>query len=479
MRKDHHDKPICGAALIVTYGNTTQKHRPLDRELTVLGRGRNCDVSLVSPEVAPIHCLIARLADRWLVRDCTGRGGTRINGKSVTDAVLTDGDMLQVGTFSFEVRLPAERAGAAAVGAAAPSVGRYERSRRNLAELALGLRKRLSLANAALRSQEEIDLLADRVRSVRHDLETRGKQLAEAEARLQSQQHELAERAHEVEQECASRRKELEELTAAAPAKAESLGKREAQLASLARKLDRTRKQLHEEARELAQEQARFRQEREAAAQGPEVAQLRQQVETLVRDLAEQKGVCEAQQGELEALRTLGEAQEAVVALSGGAELHGLVESLRQQVRERDALLDKMARRLEQNLPSPDADVEGYEAELNRYRVELERERRELNAQALQLQQRHAEIEQAARETELQMARERAQMARDQAELNRLRQELSRTQNRSAREQEVRDRLAGVMRLKEGVAQTPAPEQPPSAGPHRARLFRRPRHTPA
>jgi pSer/pThr/pTyr-binding forkhead associated (FHA) protein len=474
MRKEHHDKPVGGPALIVTYGNTTQKHRPLDREVTLLGRGRNCDVSLVSPEVAPIHCLIARLADRWLVRDCTGRGGTRINGKSVSDAVLTDGDVLQVGTFSFEVRLPAERPGAAD-----PRAGRYARSRRNLAELALSLRKKLGVANAALHSQEEIDHLADRLRSLQHDLETRGKQLSEAEARLHSQQHEVDERTRHQEQECAGRRKELEELAAAAPARVETLDKREAQLASLARKLERTRKQLHEEARELAQEQARFRQEREAAANGPEVAQLRQQVETLVLDLAEQKGLCEALQGELEALQALGEAQDAVVALSGGAELHSLVESLRQQVRERDALLDKLARRLEHDLARPNADVEGYEAELNRYRQELERERRELNEQVRQLQQRHAEIEQAARETELQMARERAQMARDQAELNRLRQDLSRTQNRSAREQEVRDRLADVMRLKEEVGQTPAPEPAPSAGPHRARLFRRPRHTPA
>jgi pSer/pThr/pTyr-binding forkhead associated (FHA) protein len=476
MRKEPRGNPIPGAALVVTYGNTTHKHRPLDRDLTLLGRARNCDVSLVSPEVAPVHCLIARTPSGWVLRDCTGRGSTRVNGKAVTDAVLIDGDTLQVGTFSFEVHLPTARPATAD-----PKGRRFERSRRNLALLALGLRKKLRSASTALRSQEEIDQVATRLRSMHRDLETRGKQVTEAEARLHRQQKELQERTRQAEEEHARRTQEIQQRQAAAPAKATNLDAKEAKLGSFARKLERARKQLNDQAQELAREQTRFRQEKEAPAPAGDAVRLRQQVDTLVRELAEQKGICEAQQGELEALRALGEAQEAVVALSGGAQLHDLVDSLRQQVRERDVLLDKMARQLEQplSLPSPDAD--DYEAELNRYRVELEHERRALNEQAAQLQRRHAEIEQAARETELQMARERAQMARDQAELNRLRQELSRSQNRSAREQEVRDRLAGVMRLKEEIAQTPppAPEKPAKTGPRARQLFGRTRQTSA
>jgi pSer/pThr/pTyr-binding forkhead associated (FHA) protein len=474
MRKEPHGSPARGPALVVTYGNTTQKHRPLVGEVTILGRSRHCDVSLVSPEVAPVHCLIARVAGGWLLRDCTGRSGTRVNGKAVTGALLVDGDTLQVGTFSFEVRLPAVPPGAADARA-----GHYERSRRNLAQLALGLRKRLRTTSAALRSQQEIDQLADRLRSMHRDLETRSKQLGKAEARLLTQQKELEERIRQAQAEHVRRVKEMEETQAAVPARAADLDAKEAKLASLARKLERARKQLHEQTQELAKEQARFRQEKEAAAPAGDVLRLRQQIDTLARELAEQKGICEAQQGELEALRALGEAQDAVVELSGGAELHGLVNSLREQVSERDALLDKLARQLEQHQTPPDDDKEGYEAELNRYRVELERERHELDEQARQLQQRHAEIEQAARETELQMARERARMARDQAELNRLRQELSRTQNRSPREQEVRDRLAGVRRLKEQVAQAPQAESPAKSGARRRPLTGRTRQAPA
>src|SRR5437660_8125437 len=43
--------------LLVIYGNTSRKVRPLDRELIVIGRGPGCDLGLVSPEVAPVHCV--------------------------------------------------------------------------------------------------------------------------------------------------------------------------------------------------------------------------------------------------------------------------------------------------------------------------------------------------------------------------------------------------------------------------------------
>ena len=64
-------------ALIVTYGNTTRKHRPLNGDLVVIGRSSCCDIGLVSPEVAPIHCVIVKGLEGWRLRDCTGRSGTR------------------------------------------------------------------------------------------------------------------------------------------------------------------------------------------------------------------------------------------------------------------------------------------------------------------------------------------------------------------------------------------------------------------
>src|SRR4051794_40003695 len=103
MRKERDEpKNPQQPALIVTYGNTSCKCRPLDRPLLVMGRAPGCDLSLVSPEVAPIHCVLAHVAGGWRLRDCTGRSATRLNGKAIHDEALVDGDIIQIGTFSFE-----------------------------------------------------------------------------------------------------------------------------------------------------------------------------------------------------------------------------------------------------------------------------------------------------------------------------------------------------------------------------------------
>jgi pSer/pThr/pTyr-binding forkhead associated (FHA) protein len=110
MRKEREDilEPD-QPTLIVTYGNTTRKHRPLERDVTILGRAPGCDIGLESPEVAPVHCVIVRVLDGWRLRDCSGRLGTRLNGRSAHDELLRDEDVLQVGTFSFKLHLPAVR----------------------------------------------------------------------------------------------------------------------------------------------------------------------------------------------------------------------------------------------------------------------------------------------------------------------------------------------------------------------------------
>src|SRR5262245_40679346 len=173
-------------ALIVTYGNTSKKCRPLDADVIVLGRNPGCDMSLVSPEVAPIHCVLARVPDGWRLRDTSGRPGTRVNGKPIQDVLLADGDTIQVGAFSFQAHLPG-------VGPAGPDpavlLARRERSRRKLAQTALRLRQRLrrfaGLKDAEVRfSVRETDL--------ERRLETL--QLAERDCELRRTRLELSER---------------------------------------------------------------------------------------------------------------------------------------------------------------------------------------------------------------------------------------------------------------------------------------------
>jgi pSer/pThr/pTyr-binding forkhead associated (FHA) protein len=505
MRKDQAAFPSDQPALVVTYGNTSRKHRPLGRDVTVLGRAPGCDVVLVSPEVAPVHCIIARVAGGWRLRDCTGRSSTRVNGQGVSEVELSDGDVLQVGTFSFQVRLPGARAAPAAVPGAqgapsGPGVRRLEQSRRNLAQLALRLRRRLRVAESALRTQEEVDQQADRLRALQREIDTRRRQQEQAEAGFRAEQEafeqELAGRRRQVEEvearlraerlqleERARRLQQAEKRAAEAPSQGspaptaaqEELERRAEELEQRSRALTRRHLLVQEQAQELAREQEAFRHEREAAAAEDqrEADRLRLQLEVLEAEAADLKRHFEVQQAELTTLRALEEAQATVVELSGGgAGAHALIAYLRQQICDRDRLLEEMKQRLTRHSDDPDPENDGYEAELNRYRLELEKDRRELNEQLAQLQERHAEMEEAARETELQMARERAQIAREQAELNRLRNELSLVQNRSPRERTLQERLAAVRQLKEDSREKEGEDTPGQPGGERSRWRR-------
>src|SRR5579883_2656151 len=105
MRKQDELDPTM-PSLTLTYGSGARRCRPLDKDVIILGRGSGCDLSLVSPAVATVHCVVTRGPGGWRVRDCSSRVGTRVNGKNVQDEPLRDGDILQIGTFSFEVHLP-------------------------------------------------------------------------------------------------------------------------------------------------------------------------------------------------------------------------------------------------------------------------------------------------------------------------------------------------------------------------------------
>lgn len=191
-------------ALIVVYGATRRKYRPLVGEVVVIGRGPCCDIGLISPEVAPVHALITHGPEGWMIRDCSGRA-TRVNGRSVTREPLRNGDVIQIGTFSFEAHLPEDASPAAkprqgtVVSPAAP-LGDAERaklqaSRQRLADLALSLRRRLrehlEEAKVLGRNQHDLDQIERRLRSAHQDQMARQARLAAQEKEQQQRGEEL------------------------------------------------------------------------------------------------------------------------------------------------------------------------------------------------------------------------------------------------------------------------------------------------
>jgi len=69
----------------------------------VLGRHSQADVRLVLPDVSRRHCRLIFDGDRWRVIDLGSTNGVFVNGVRVTEAVLQDGDRLQLGSLPFRV----------------------------------------------------------------------------------------------------------------------------------------------------------------------------------------------------------------------------------------------------------------------------------------------------------------------------------------------------------------------------------------
>jgi hypothetical protein len=323
MRKEQEERvDPAQPALIVLYGATRRKRRPLLGNVVVVGRSPTCDIGLVSPEMAPIHCLLLRLADGWHIRDCSGRA-TNVNGHPAHDEPLKHGDTIQIGAFSFEAHLPPgkslDRQSALEPAAEEPSA-RHEhllQSRRRLAERALRLRARvreLEAVQADLERQRfDLEQMERRLRALHQEarakqaegaatpepeqqrLDARLQELDHYAAHLKRQEQRLRQREEDMARqfetergefeadlnrqrvEVESERRELQELR-------EGVEQRQADLGSTAAQLEEL---LMEERDQLVRERASLAQEREVMEQQrQELARQRIELERLQAEAA-------------------------------------------------------------------------------------------------------------------------------------------------------------------------------------------------
>jgi chromosome segregation ATPase len=204
MRHNEHESRIDPRlpALVVVAGRTRKKRRPLDRNIFVLGRASGCDLGLVSSDVAPVHCVIVRGTKGWCIRDCSGRRLTRVNGNTFDETVLRDGDIIQIGSFSFQAYLPkttdlqvSEDTAPEQAVASQAELQKLQRSRRSLARHALRFRIQLR-ANKATEAEmaqrrEDLERQEERLRNRIRDQEKKSAQLAQERQKLDAARAEL------------------------------------------------------------------------------------------------------------------------------------------------------------------------------------------------------------------------------------------------------------------------------------------------
>ena len=86
---------------------------PLTADVTRVGRSLVADVHLDDTTVSRRHALIVRRGDGTVVLDDRSRNGVFVNGERTAEAVLRDGDLIQLGRVRMrfvQVDAPVEAA---------------------------------------------------------------------------------------------------------------------------------------------------------------------------------------------------------------------------------------------------------------------------------------------------------------------------------------------------------------------------------
>ncbi len=136
--------PPAQPSLVLLYGNSNmaKKRWPIQRDSLIIGKSRGCDLILEAGDISNLHCVITRNAGGFSIRDCNSRAGIKLNGDKIQESTLYDGAIIQVGPFCFRIDIPTVRKNLDQPNAE-PRHLRLDRKRRNLARLAIALRKRI------------------------------------------------------------------------------------------------------------------------------------------------------------------------------------------------------------------------------------------------------------------------------------------------------------------------------------------------
>jgi pSer/pThr/pTyr-binding forkhead associated (FHA) protein len=384
-------------ALILVAGNADRKPRSLDRDVTTIGRARGTDLCLEANEISTLHCIIYRTAEGYRIRDCNSRSGTRVNGDSIKNGRLHNGDIVNVGLFSFEFRLPTALFPSDGLKVDPIQVEHWKRSRRKLAQRALKLRKRLIQGSASVSEQDwlhKAQLLKDKIRSY----DQRFRELEEAEK-------ELTEEREQLERQAEAQRQHVQAMEG-----------------RLAAQLSKADEEIHERWQQFQQrcQAEELRANRRATdirepgeVEDRETEQLRQHLRDIEVQLTRQQ---EQLLGEQEEFTTMKEQWVKAQSKSSGA-LEDQQAALAQQeasVRAQKAELTRMMgelKKMQEDLrKQAKADVRSLQDDLER----VKSENAELRAGLDEIAQSGAAPDHAEVESQFELLRDQIQLLRDE-----------------------------------------------------------------
>jgi pSer/pThr/pTyr-binding forkhead associated (FHA) protein len=95
------------ATLLVKTGDFAGLRYPLAAEETLIGRNPTTDITLVDDGISREHSMILydSADDSYTIEDLQSTNGTKVNGKRVRSAPLSDGDEIEIGRTLFLFKL--------------------------------------------------------------------------------------------------------------------------------------------------------------------------------------------------------------------------------------------------------------------------------------------------------------------------------------------------------------------------------------
>lgn len=93
------------SALVHVRSDGTQQAVPLKPGKIVVGRHDDCQIRIPAANVSRHHCEIVTGGSGMRIRDLGSSNGTFVNGQKVDDGELSAGDVVEIGTLLFVVRI--------------------------------------------------------------------------------------------------------------------------------------------------------------------------------------------------------------------------------------------------------------------------------------------------------------------------------------------------------------------------------------
>ena len=97
---------------------------PIVRDVTVVGRGDECDVRIDHAGLSQRHCVLVRTDGLIVVRDLISTNGTKVNGQRIRWAALLPNDRLSLGGYKTQLYLGPDGAPSPSELARKPGPGR-------------------------------------------------------------------------------------------------------------------------------------------------------------------------------------------------------------------------------------------------------------------------------------------------------------------------------------------------------------------